>query len=411
MRFLYNNEIDNYILTFNSENSSYSVDNLQSYQLTKKYRSAVFTDLIDRGNCESTTHPMIFDETVPVLTSATFARDIAEAHAGIYSYKVIKTIASGTAAYVTLCDNEDTDDMHGMVAGHTYTYSAWVYVPSGGIALNEIRIWIEDYVAPTWVGTDSSYPTAFDTWQRLTVTRTIRSGATGATIGIEIISTAENNEYFYIDDIKLYEAEWIIIDAGAGNTITANSVAILAHNLSDDESTFKIQAHEDNTNWNNPDLNETFVYNTDIMIKYFTEASYRFWRFLFIDVNNSDEYIELGRLILCTYLETNTAGRNFSMTYEDSSSVTESLMGQVFGDERIVKRIYKIQFPYWTDALKKSIVIMFKEVRKFKPILLVLDENNVDKILPMYCHISDNLDINHIVSYKWSGILNFKEAF
>ncbi|KKL24663.1 hypothetical protein LCGC14_2413060, partial [marine sediment metagenome] len=47
--------------------------------------------------------------------------------------------------------------------------------------------------------------TAFDTWQRLTVTRTIRSGATGVTIGIEIISTAENNEYFYVDDIRLFE--------------------------------------------------------------------------------------------------------------------------------------------------------------------------------------------------------------
>ena len=160
-------------------------------------------DFIDRGDCESATPPMIFDETVPVLTSMTFGRDIAEAHTGTYSYKVTKAVASGTAAYVSLCDNENNNDMHGMLAGRTYTKSVWVYVPLGGIALDEIRMRIEDYIAPAWAGTDSSYPTAFDTWQKLTVTRTIRSGATGTNILFEIISTAENNEYFYVDDIKL----------------------------------------------------------------------------------------------------------------------------------------------------------------------------------------------------------------
>ena len=162
-------------------------------------------NLIDRGECESTTPPMIFDETVPVLTSATFARDGVEAHGDTYSYKVTKTVASGTAAYVTLCDNELTSDMHGLVAGYTYTKSIWIKVSAAsGIALNEIRMWIEDYDG-SWVASYSGNPTAFDTWQRLTVTRTIRSGATGVTIGIEIISTAENNEYFYVDDIRLFE--------------------------------------------------------------------------------------------------------------------------------------------------------------------------------------------------------------
>ena len=165
-------------------------------------------NFIDRGNCENATPPMIHGETVPVLASMTFARDIAEAHGGTYSYKVTKIIASGTAAYVTLCDNENTNDMHGMAVGRTYTKSVWVKVPvASGIALNEIRMWIDDYIAPAWVSSYSGNPTAFDAWKKLTVTRTIRSGATGATIGIEIISTAANNEYFYIDDISLLASD------------------------------------------------------------------------------------------------------------------------------------------------------------------------------------------------------------
>ena len=175
------------------------------------YRFKYRKNLIDRGDCESGTGvspengfaPMIFNETNPVLTDTTFARDNAEERTGTYSYKVTKTIASGTAAYATLCDNENTNDMHGMVAGHIYTKSAWVYVPTAsGIALNEIRILIEDYDS-NWLTSYSGNPTAFDTWQKLTVTRTIRSGATGTSILFEIISTAKNNEYFYVDDLML----------------------------------------------------------------------------------------------------------------------------------------------------------------------------------------------------------------
>ena len=169
-------------------------------------------ELIDRGDCENATPPMIFDETVPVLTSTTFERDIAEKHAGTYSYKVTKTVASGTAAYVTLCDNELTSDMHGLVAGHTYTLSAWVKVPiASGIALNEIMMRIEDYDGD-WSVSYSGNLTAFDTWQRLTVTRTIRSGATGTSILFHIMSTAALNEYFYVDDIELYEDPPVYID-------------------------------------------------------------------------------------------------------------------------------------------------------------------------------------------------------
>lgn len=167
------------------------------------YRYKYRKNLIDRGDCESETPPMIFDETVPVLDDATFARDNAEKRTGTYSYKVTKTVASGTAAYITLCDNENTNDMHGLIAGDTYTKFIWIKVTAAsGIALNEIRMWIEDY-DDNWLASYSGNLTAFDTWQKLTVTRTIRSGATGATIGIEIISTAANTEYFYVDDLML----------------------------------------------------------------------------------------------------------------------------------------------------------------------------------------------------------------
>ncbi len=180
-------------------------------------------DLIDRGDCESLTPPMVFDETVPVLYNATFARDIAEAHGGTYSYKVTKTVAPGDWGIVSLCDNNDIDDMHGIVAGRTYTWSIWVYVPvASGIALDEVYMQITDYDSG-WEDTAASFPTMFDTWQKISVTRTIRSGATGAILRIGMHSNVEDTEYFYIDDIAiLYRKQALFYEPRLKSVMTLN---------------------------------------------------------------------------------------------------------------------------------------------------------------------------------------------
>ncbi len=160
-------------------------------------------NLIDRSDCESTTPPMIFDETVPHTSNTDFERD-AEEHAGTYGYKITKTVASETNAYIDICDNADPDDMHGLIAGFTYIWNMWVKVPvASGIALNEVYLRIYDYVAAGWDKNTGSSPTAFDTWQKISITRTIRTDAIAGVLRIFESASAANTEYFYIDDISL----------------------------------------------------------------------------------------------------------------------------------------------------------------------------------------------------------------
>lgn len=234
MIFLYDNAIDDYTLTATLEETGYPITNIQDTPLAKKWRSPAFDNLIDRGDCENTTPPMIFDETVPYIPGgpdATFARDGTEEHGGTYSYKATKTIAAGTGASVNLVDNNTTSDMHGLIAGRTYTFSVWVYLPTAsGIAINEVSIAIRDYDGG-WAGTSGAVPTSLDTWQKLTVTRTIRVAAIGTAIQINMASAAANTEYFYVDDIELHDVPQIKIDAGSNNVISAKSFAIGGHNL------------------------------------------------------------------------------------------------------------------------------------------------------------------------------------
>jgi hypothetical protein len=153
---------------------------------------------------------MMLGETVPVLTNTTFAQSSDFAHGGTYAYKVTKTIAAGTLGLAYITDSAlagSTTDMHGLVAGETYEYSFWVYVPTaGGIAVSEIDLICRNYKASTTAWStveDSSAPTALDTWQEISGSFTLDVDATGFVIYLRMLSTAALNEYFYVDDIRL----------------------------------------------------------------------------------------------------------------------------------------------------------------------------------------------------------------
>jgi len=205
-------------------------------------------------------------------------------------------------------------------------------------------------------------------------------------------------------------AEWVKVDAGSGNTITATGACILGHNLTNG-GTYKIQGNATDS-WGSPSLDETFSYDSDIMIETFDSAEYRFWRFSLADDSNPDTHLEIGRLFLGTYLEfADQPSKDFPLSYEDTSSVEYSITGQAFGDEGIIYKLYNFKYPYWTDTVRKNVVTMIEDIKLVKPVILVPDENNTDKLVPVYAKLNDNLSLNHLVAYAWNGILSWRECF
>lgn len=167
--------------------------------------------LMEHGSCEhATLEPMITGESVPVLSNATFARSSTEAYKGTYSYKHTITTGGASDANVYLVDSTATNDLHGMLAGVEYTFSAWVYVPTTGgpSALAEVFMFIDDHDGATGESTQSGVPVSFDTWQELTVTRTLRGGATGAQIRFVIDDPAASGEFVYWDNVRLFATDY-----------------------------------------------------------------------------------------------------------------------------------------------------------------------------------------------------------
>ena len=183
-----------------------------------KLEEVLGTNYIDRADCENETPPMVFNEISPYLVNTTFVRSLEQKRNGTYSYKIVKTIASGTSGQTHITDNISIVDMHGLEANKMYALEVWVYIPSAsGILASEIAIEIYDYDGG-WV---SSYaqPTLYDMWEKITVTRTIRAGATGVQLRLFAASAPALNEYFYVDDIRLRKLEeetgslWIVSKA------------------------------------------------------------------------------------------------------------------------------------------------------------------------------------------------------
>ncbi len=162
-------------------------------------------NLIRRGNCELGIAPMVAGETVPSLSNATWARSTDFAHTGNASYKFTKTNAAGTAANASLVNNTTDTDMHGVVAGTSIELSEWVYIPTAsGIDPSEVTLIVNEALVGAGFGVrTSAAATLLDTWEELSVSITLDSTAGGFTARIVVASTASQNEYFYVDDVKL----------------------------------------------------------------------------------------------------------------------------------------------------------------------------------------------------------------
>lgn len=185
-----------------SLNEYFYVDDLDHH------RGSTFTlaredNLIDRANCESTTSPMLLDETVPILVQGTFARSTAFKRSGLSSF--LMTHTSGTNVQFELNDATSTTDMHGLVAGVAYEFEAWTYQPTGGGMSSGAYAQLSYYDASTsaWVDTVTSTITTEGAFVKASLSVTFAESATGVRLLLIGLDPPGNGGLCYWEDFIL----------------------------------------------------------------------------------------------------------------------------------------------------------------------------------------------------------------
>ena len=205
-------------------------------------------------------------------------------------------------------------------------------------------------------------------------------------------------------------SEWWKI--GNGTTkISISSIAIAEHNFTSGV-TVKLQGNDTDV-WTSPAKEEVITYDADIMVKFFTEAEYYYWRLLVEDASNPDGYIEIGRLEAGEYLQMPGIEPGFSYPRRTTSDRDITVTSQVYGDKGIIQRAPGFAFPVIEDSERGEIDEMFDGVHHIKPVILVVYENSLDVVPVLYCVIDqEELPWRKYESeLAWSVEMKFLEVF
>ena len=173
------------------------------------FSAHAISEMVNNGDCETTTAPILVGETTPVLSNASWARSADQHSVGTYSYKLTDT--AGSIAYAGLFDTHSYSDMHGLTAGKSYRLRAKVYVPSSGgpSNLDEVRASINIGRDGTLLVAYGVSPTTYDAWNVVDYTFTVPTVVSGVSIRFYLAATVSAGEYAYWDDIHLEEVDRI----------------------------------------------------------------------------------------------------------------------------------------------------------------------------------------------------------
>lgn len=190
--------------------------------------------------------------------------------------------------------------------------------------------------------------------------------------------------------------------------IKANCAAILNHNLSAD-ATIGIQGN-DYDSWNGLTV-ETMTWRADTIVTFITEASYPFWRFTITDPNVEDDYFEVGRFFLGTYVQISPSSLvEFPVKHVRNDRTMWSRSNQLYADQGVGWKELHYKFPRSTNSMKSSVETMWGSCGKFKPILVMNYDTTFTIIDPLYCVVVENIVFTHLKHDFWSYDLHLREA-
>lgn len=212
--------------------------------------------------------------------------------------------------------------------------------------------------------------------------------------------------------LSVADEQWIVFDAGEGSTINADTVAIIQHNLGA-SAVITIEANSANS-WTSAPFSVSAVY-TSTMILYNAESNqdYRYWRIGITNTGNADGYLEIGRIgIYDRYQMGRVPDKAVQWGIKDSTVTTRSASQQKYADLGTQARTCTLSMGLMSDAIRQSLLTIYSTVGQHTPVILEVDENQLDKFPPLYCTIEVEPAATHIGSWYWRDTgFTFTEVF
>ena len=103
--------------------------------------------------------------------------------------------------------------------------------------------------------------------------------------------------------------------------------------------------------------------------------------------------------------------KDFTEEKQNTDRVSFSRSGQAYGGKGIIRRRYALNFPYWNNTAKKAVEAIVDTIGKRNPHFMIGDEDNPDKLPPLYCIIEGDVAYTHIHNYIYKGSITFLEVF
>lgn len=180
-----------------------------------------------------------------------------------------------------------------------------------------------------------------------------------------------------------YTDENIVFDAGSGNTIQFNSMAIVNHNLTS-AATITIQGNATDS-WGTPSFSKTVTWREYMTYDFFASTSnYRYARLRVQDATNTVP-IQIGYIMLGVYIQ--MPGFDPAVQITDSVDATSYISdsGQAGGNKRFSYRSIRIAMNDFSNAQRQTIRTLITTNGSFQPCAAVLWESDFTKELPLYC--------------------------
>ena len=193
----------------------------------------------------------------------------------------------------------------------------------------------------------------------------------GGTIGFDTAADDSGSLTYTSDNVSIHSEEWIKFDFGLAQNVT--EFLMTRHGVSS-SATVKIQGNATDS-WASPTVDVTLTYNIEIMLnRWSVNQSYRYWRILIIDTNNSNGYVEIGRAFLGTSI---APERNFTNGYRietvDPSKVETSSGGVESTDEETPYLVFSLPFE---NTLIDNVEIVRKDRGKTGDLFICCDYDN-----------------------------------